>query len=364
MEKIKVGIIGAGARAQTHYSSLAEMDDVNIDSICDLNEERLKFTAERYHIKRRFTDYNQMLEKADLDALYIIMQPNYLDPIVTRCLERGKNVFIEKPPGMTAEQTKKWADLAQKRSCKTMVGFQRRFHPISVEARRIVEERSKILYCMASFHKHQLLSPPHEWMEMMRRGDEANRGPFSQPSSYSSMRVGNQLLEDVIHAVDMLVWMGGGVKKVNALFGQLFAEPVYYDPLHVNFWTAALEFETGGVGLLNCNRTAGGRALYFEMHGKGISAYGNIPGLRDIDSCLIQKDDIPYEKAEIIRGEQLVGKDAPETHVDGSFQLNRHFMDCIKGDNIPTVNFGEAIKTMEVIDEIFMGRRLPPVFES
>jgi len=98
------------------------------------------------------------------------------------------------------------------------------------------------------------------------------------------------------------------------------------------------------------------------MHGKGISAYGNIPGIRNIDSCLIQSDDVPYEKAEMIRSEQLIDQDAPETHVDGSFQINRHFVDCIREDKLPEVNFGVAVKTMEAIDEIFMGRRLPPVF--
>lgn len=358
MDKIKIGIIGAGDRAQIHYSSLAEMSDVEIAAICDLNEERLNLTAERYGIRGKFTDYKQMLEKMNLDAVYVIMQAYYLDPIVTFCLEQGKNIFIEKPPGINAEQTRKWADLASKKNCKTMVGFQRRFHPISVKAKSIVEERGRILYCMVSFHKHQLSSPPREWMEIMQRRDS----PSQFPTGYSgySVRVVNQLLEDVIHAVDMLVWMGGEVRKVNSLLGQLYADPIYFDPLHINFWTAALEFKSGGVGFLNCNRTAGGRALYFEMHGKGISAYGNMPGIRNIDSCLIQSDDVPYEKAKMIRSEQLIGKDAPETHVDGSFQINRHFVDCIIEDKVPNVNFGAAVKTMEVIDEIYMGRRLPP----
>jgi len=353
-------MIGAGDRAQIHYSSLAEMNDVEIAALCDLNEGKLNTTAERYQIKNKFTDYKLMLERMDLDGIYIIMQSYYLDPIVTYCLDQGKNVFIEKPPGIAAEQTQKWANLALKKNCKTMVGFQRRFHPISVKAKRIVEERSKILYCMASFHKHQLSSPPRQWMEIIQGRESSSQFPTSY-SGYS-VRVVNQLLDDAIHAVDMLIWMGGEVRRVNSLLGQLYADPIYFDPLHINFWTAALEFRSGGVGFLNCNRTAGGRALYFEMHGKGISAYGNIPGIRNIDSCLIQSDDVPYEKAEMIRSEQLIDQDAPETHVDGSFQINRHFVDCIREDKLPEVNFGVAVKTMEAIDEIFMGRRLPPVF--
>jgi len=356
MDKVKVGMIGAGGRAQTHYSSLAEMKDVKMAAICDLNEERTKSTAEKYGIKERFTDYKLMLEKVDLDAVYAIMDPSYLDPIVTHCLKQGKNIFIEKPPGISPEQTRKWAELAQKNDCKTIVGFQRRFHPIAVEAKRRVEERNRILYCMAAFHKHQLLTAFRSWvMTVQRKGGQLS--PDYMPS-----RTTNQLLTDIIHAVDLLLWMGGDVKKIHSLFGQLYADHEYFDPLHVNFWSAAFEFKSGGVGFLSSNRTAGGRALYFEMHGKGISAYGNIPGLPGIDNCLIQKDDEPYEKAEVIKNEQLIGINAPRTHLDGSFQVNRHFIDCIKEDGTPQINFEEAVKTMEVISESLLGRRLPPVF--
>jgi virulence factor len=329
MDKVKVGMIGAGGRARyAHYPSLAEMCDVEMAAVCELKEDLLKTTAEKYGIKERFTDYKQMLKKVDLDAVYIIMNPSLLDPLVTYCLKQNKNIFVEKPPGTVPEETRKWAKLAQENNCKTMVGFQRRFHPCYKEAKKIVEERGKILYCMAAFHKHG------EWQ-----------------------KYGDSLTYDVIHVVDLLRDMGGNVKKVRSLSGQLYNDIEG----HLNFYTATLEFESGGVGLLNSNRTSGGRALYFEMHAKGISAYGNIPGIRGIDHYIILKDNQPYQEAEIVKNEQLIGSDAPLTHIDGSFQANRHFMDCIKEDRQPLTNFGDATKTMEAIDEILSGPQLPPI---
>ncbi len=328
MDKVKVGMIGAGGRANAvHYPSLAEMRDVKIAAICDLHEGRLNSTAEKYGVEERFTDYKIMLKEMNLDAVYIIMSPTLLDPLVTYCLKRGKNIFIEKPPGTRVDETRKWAKLAQENDCKTMVGFQRRFHPCVTEAKRTMEERGKISYCIAAFHKYG------EWKKYW-----------------------DSLTYDVIHVVDLLRWMGGNVKKVRSLTGQLYSNI----ESHLNFYTAALEFESGGVGILNSNRTSGGRALYFEMHAKGISAYGNIPGIPDIDRLLIQKDNEPYEKASVIKNEQLIGDNAPRTHVDGSFQANRHFIDCIKEGRQPLTNFGDAVKTMEVIKEILSGPRLPP----
>ena len=96
MKKVKIGFIGAGVRAnQAHYPSLAEMGDVEIAAICDLRKDRLEATADKYGVKNRFTDYRQMLRKVSLDAVYIIMFPDLLDPIVTYCLEEEMNVFIE-----------------------------------------------------------------------------------------------------------------------------------------------------------------------------------------------------------------------------------------------------------------------------
>ena len=330
MNKTRVGMIGAGARADAaHYPSLAEMDDVEMAAVCDLLEDRLNITAEKYGIEERFTDHKLMLKRVDLDAVYIVMSPALLDPLITYCLKQGKNTFIEKPPGIHVEETRKWSRLARENDCKTMVGFQRRFHPCVTQAKRIIEERGKILYCMAAFHKHG------EW-----------------ESCWDS------LTNDVIHVLDLLRWMGGDVKKVHSVAGQLYSNI----ERHLNFYTATLEFERGGVGILSSNRTSGGRALYFEMHGKGISAYGNIPGIRGIDHYMVLKDNQPYQEAEIVMNEQIIGSDAPQTHIDGSFQMNRHFIDCIKENKQPLTNFGDAVKTMELVRGILSGPQLPPAF--
>ena len=331
MKKLRIGFIGAGRRANlAHYPSLAEMPDVEIAAICDLRKDRLEATADKYGVKNRFTDYKQMLEKTDLDAVYIIMFPDLLDPIVTYCLEEGKNIFIEKPPGMDVEETRRWADLARKNDCKTMVGFQRRFHPCVVYAKKILEKRGRIMYCGATFHKYG------EW--------EGYGGKFG----------GISLVLDVIHMVDLLRWIGGDVRKARSLTGQIYSNIKN----HLNFYAAIFEFESGGVGILNSNRTSGGRVLRFEAHSKGISAYGDIPGLARIDKLIVLRDNQPYQTAEVIKNEDLIGKDASPPHYDGTFQANRHFIDCIREDKQPITNFEDAVKTMEVIKKIQTGPRL------
>ena len=111
-EKIRLALVGAGGMANSvHYPSLAEFPDVEMAGLCDLMEEKLKTTADKFHIKKTFTDYKKMLDEIEPGAVYVLMPPHHLYDLVIECLNRKLNVFIEKPPGITTEQTKNMARL-------------------------------------------------------------------------------------------------------------------------------------------------------------------------------------------------------------------------------------------------------------
>ncbi|HIE43979.1 MAG TPA: Gfo/Idh/MocA family oxidoreductase [Candidatus Omnitrophica bacterium] len=191
-KKIRLALIGAGAMAnKMHYPCLREFPDVEMAGICDLVKSKLKATAEKFHIEKTFTDYKKMLDKIEPDATYILMPPHHIFDLVIECLNRRLHIFIEKPPGVTAEQTRNMARLAEKNNCLTMVGFQRRFCPVIVEARKRVAQRGPIIQCAARFMKNYFAGPYYD-------------GAI------------DILTSDAIHAVDVLRWIGGEVKKVSS----------------------------------------------------------------------------------------------------------------------------------------------------
>ena len=51
-----------------------------------------------------------MLESVDLDAGYVVMGEEYMTPIAIGCMNAGKHVFIEKPPGSSPEETQQLLD--------------------------------------------------------------------------------------------------------------------------------------------------------------------------------------------------------------------------------------------------------------
>lgn len=311
--KTKVCVIGAGAMANlVHYPSLSKIKNVEIAGICDLREERLKKTAEKYKISKTFTDYKKMLEQIDPDAVYIIMPPHHLFDIVIHCLKEKFNVFIEKPPGITAEQTRQMANLAEKNGVLTMVGFQRRFAPLIVEGKKRIEKKGEVILTQASFFKNYLNQPPY----------------------YDGAI--DILTCDAIHSVDLLRSIGGEAKKVKSIVKNIFAE---YD----NFFCALIEFTSGATGILSANWTSGKRIFSVEIHGKGIAAF-----IDPEKQAVIYSDG--KEEGEIVEAKKF-GKELFE--FAGFLDENRHFIDCIEKKKLPETNFSDAVKTMELVQEIY-----------
>lgn len=316
-DKVRISFIGCGSHAvQVHYPSLIDFEDVEVSGICDLNEERLKWVGDRFGISNRFKSYTEMLDRTEPEAVYVVMPPHQLFDIVVECLRRGLHVFIEKPPGISLEQTRNMARLADRMRCLTMVGFNRRFIPMLNVARDMVMEKGGIQQCVATFYKFHV---------------------YGEPYYGGAVDV---LTCDAIHAVDALRWMAGGEAKrvVSSV------RAVYSD--FPNSFNAIIEFENGCVGILLTNWAAGRRIHTFEMHGKGISAFVN----PDPDGFAIIYSD-GCESRRIEHWDLIEGREHHKIY--GFYQENRHFVDCIRSGMMPQTNFGDATKTMELVELIY-----------
>lgn len=317
MDLVRIGFIGAGRFAnEVHYPCLAAFEDVRIAAVCDADPVRLRATADSYSVPHAFLSYREMLDKTQPDAVYICMPPHHLFDIVCDCLKRGLHVFMEKPPGVAAEQARAFARLARASGSLTMVGFNRRFMPVLVEVRRRLEERGALRHCAASYLKHYPVDVPY----------------YDGPAS--------MLILDGIHAVDTLRWLGGEVESVTSHTSAWCSG-------YSNAFRALIKFENGCTGMLNADWAAGCRVQTVEMHAAGASSFV------DIDDCArIYSDDNP--QPEILDVKQIAGSN--EFRIYYGFEAeNRHFIDCIKAGRLPENNFDEAVRTMELVEAIERG---------
>ena len=78
MKKIKAGVIGGGNIAEFHLKDMAKNEYIVPYALCDVNQESLDKTGDRYNIPKenRYTDYKKLLARPDIDMVSICT-PNY-----------------------------------------------------------------------------------------------------------------------------------------------------------------------------------------------------------------------------------------------------------------------------------------------
>jgi predicted dehydrogenase len=317
MSKVQIGFVGAGRFAnEVHYPNLVEFPDVHLAAVCDRNEQVLGAVADKYSIEHKFTDVGSMLDEVDLDAVFVCLPPHHLFDVAAECLKRGLHLFTEKPPGVSAEQTRGLARLAEASGSLTMVGFNRRFMPALVEARRIVESRGPIRHCATNYYKYYIADVPY----------------YDGPAS--------MLIIDGIHAVDTLRWLGGEVISAASITGT-------WHTGYPNSFRALVRFRSGCTGTLSADWAAGRRLQTVEVHSEGISVFV------DVDRAVVVYAD-DREEPEVIEVTEIAGSNDFRI-LYGFRDQDRYFVDCVKNGTLPMTSLTDAVRTMELAELIERG---------
>ena len=313
--KMRVAFIGAGNRAvSVHYPSIDVLADAEITAVAELDDDRLQSVCDQFSIAGRYTNYEKMIEKEKPDLVYAIMPPHHLYDVAATVIEMGSHLVIEKPPGVTVEQTRQLSRLAQRHQVLTGVTFQRRFAPVIRRGKQVCEAHGKIHSAVASFYKDY-------------QGGAYCRGAI------------DILTCDAIHAVDTLRYLAGGnVEKVVSDVRALGAD---YDTA----FTAMVTFDSGVTGVLLTNWNAGRRMFTVEIHADGISCFADPEEGGHIFT------DGNIEPTERLDPAELSGSHEAY-RAFGEYDMNRHFIECVRKKRPMEVSLDDALKTMELVDAV------------
>ena len=103
MKQIRMGIVGAGTWGETHASIYAEHLFADPVAICDMNEERARAIADKYGIRKVYTDYHDLAADEEVDAVAIVTPDFAHADIAVAMADAKKNILIEKPLATTKE---------------------------------------------------------------------------------------------------------------------------------------------------------------------------------------------------------------------------------------------------------------------
>ena len=311
---LRVGVVGCGSRGRGHIQILSEFDDVHLAAVCDPIAEIRAPVCEQYGIEGQCGDVSELLDGEALDAVFVAPPAHLNAALALPCLEAGVHTFLEKPPGLSTRETEGLKAASDKTAAKAMVGWNRRFHPIVVEARDLVLDRGPITQLVGEFHKSIT--------------ELGNSGKFAE------VLMDQMLFETPIHAIDTIRFLAGAeVSEVHSVVRRSMSG---YRDVHA----ALVAFDNGVVAQLIHNYTTNARLERYEIHGHEISAY-----MEGVSGGQVFCDG---EK------QALRGKGS------GTKEQNRFFIDCIKSDRpiaLPAANLDEAIKTMQLAEAIMAGTR-------
>ena len=102
MQEVRIGFIGCGGNANGHMQRLSNLEGVRIVGTCDVQEERAQNAAESYNAQP-YTNHNLMLERDDLDGIYLSLPVFAHGTPEMDVIERELPFLVEKPVAVNME---------------------------------------------------------------------------------------------------------------------------------------------------------------------------------------------------------------------------------------------------------------------
>ena len=127
-DRINVACIGLGCRGSDHLNLLlqhrAAKPDLEIVAICDVYQKRLGLASKKVPAARTYLHHQELLQRPDIDAVFIATPDHWHAPITLAAMESGKDVYVEKPMTHTVEEGKAVAHRTSELNRIVQVGVQ------------------------------------------------------------------------------------------------------------------------------------------------------------------------------------------------------------------------------------------------
>ncbi len=222
---VRIGFIGTGGIAGMHLGLLPVIERAELVAFSDLLIERAQAAADRCG-GRAYDDYREMLDKEQLDAVYVCLPPfAHGDPEIA-VLERNLHLFVEKPQALDVETARNIAAKVDESGVLSCVGYNWRYLEVTQKARELLSGVRPALaygYWIGN-------TPGSPWWRVKSKS-------------------GGQIVEQTTHVYDCARYLMGEVVSVYAAgTSGLMQDLPNYDVEDAS--TVSLTFESGAVATI------------------------------------------------------------------------------------------------------------------
>ncbi len=195
MAQARIGIVGLGTFGINHLRCFRQLGYQGVAKLvagCDVNEQLLEQRRREFEFTP-YTDYKEMLEKEELDAITVVTPDPFHKDIVLAGAEAGVHVMSEKPLDVTVEGCLEMIEACRKAGVLLMVDFHKRYdeYHVAMKQKIAAGDLGKIQYGYC--HMEDRIEVPRDWFP--------NWAPHSSPAWFLG-----------IHFVDLTRFLMGGAK--------------------------------------------------------------------------------------------------------------------------------------------------------
>lgn len=256
MQKLKIGILGAGRIGRVHAQSIAfGIPEAEVVAISDPFTEAAEKAAKDFGIPNVYSDYRQILADPAIDAVLVCTPTNTHADIAMEAARAGKHIFCEKPIDTSVEKILKTKKVIEEAGVKMQIGFNRRFdHNFR--------------------HIHQLTKDGKLGDVQIIRITSRDPEP---PSPEYAKNSGGMFLDMTIHDFDMAYYQGGSEIVEVFAAGAVTVDPEIGKAGDIDTAVITLRYENGAICVIdNCRQAVYGYDQRVEVFGtKGAASAEN-----------------------------------------------------------------------------------------
>lgn len=216
---LRIGIIGAGNIGKAYAMAIASRPSVRVSAVCDIDGAESQALASTTGVPG-FDSHQSLAESATCDAVIVATPPVTHASVVIDCLDRGLDVLCEKPFTLDLESAKRMFDVAAKNARLLAMASKFRYVSDIAQARDLI--RSGLIG-----------APTVIDVMFASRVDMSDRW-----NTVAAISGGGVLIDNGTHAVDIVRYLVGPIRRVSAMRGPSELSDVVED-------TAIMLAETG-----------------------------------------------------------------------------------------------------------------------
>ena len=226
VRQLNVGFIGAGSFAQSYLIPGVKAAGASLDGVVTSRGITSKNVASKFGFSFCSTEPSEILDNKAINTVFIATPHSSHAALVISALQSGKNVFVEKPLALNHDQLDSLIEVKNKFNLPVMVGFNRRFAPVSAEIKKAFSGLAEPL--VVNIRVNAGMIPKGHWIQDPETG-------------------GGRIIGEVCHFIDLMQYF------TDAEPVSLFAESI--STLNTTMtpsdnFAAVIKFSNGSVGNL------------------------------------------------------------------------------------------------------------------